>query len=215
MRGKRQRNSAPATGTRLRRFGLVFRRYFITGLATLFPVTVTLWLVVFIFKFADGPLSEILNLKFPGLGLLVTILIILLVGVFSIHFGRVILRTIEGWLTHVPFIRHIYPAAKQVAEFLFNEKDRPSGFLRVVLVQYPRSGIYSIALVTNETVTEMTGTRQKMLTLLIPTPPSPLTGPIVFAPEEDVVQLSLTVEQAFKMVVSAGVVAPPLHASQP
>ncbi len=213
MRNKRSRHLAPVVPTRLRGFGQVFRRYFITGLATLFPVTVTLWLVVFIFNFADGPLSEFLNLKFPGLGLLVTVVIILLVGFFSIHFGRVILRTMEGWVTRIPLVRHIYPAAKQVAQFLFNEKERPAGFLRVVLVQYPRSGIYSLAFVTNEAATTVTGSRRTLLTLLIPTPPSPLTGPIIFIPEEDVIPLTLSVEQAFKLVVSAGVVAPPLESA--
>jgi len=82
-----------------------------------------------------------------------------------------------------------------------------------VLVQYPRPGAYSIAFVTNESRTSATGTPQTLLTLLIPNPPSPFTGPIIFVPEGDVVPLSLSVEDAVKLIVSGGVVASPLAAA--
>ena len=96
-----------------RRFGQAFRRYFVTGLATLFPVAVTLWLVLTIFKFADGLMGQYLGSRIPGLGLVLTVFVILLVGVFSIHFfGRVLFRTIEGALTRIPIVRKIYPPVK-------------------------------------------------------------------------------------------------------
>ncbi|MBI2496028.1 MAG: DUF502 domain-containing protein, partial [Candidatus Omnitrophica bacterium] len=151
----------------------------------------------------------------PGLGLVVTLLVVLSVGVFSIHFfGRVVFQTIETAFARLPFIKKIYPAVKQLARFLFSEEGAQAAFRRVVLVQYPRPGAYSIAFVTNEAKTTATGKPQTLLTLLIPNPPSPFTGPIIFVPEEDVVPLDLSVEDAVKLIVSGGVVASPLQAAQ-
>ncbi len=193
--------------------GYLFRRYFVTGLATLFPVAVTVLLVWQIFRFLDGWLGSRLGFSIPGLGLLVTILVILLVGVFSVHFfGRVLFRTIELWLSRLPFFKKVYPSVKQLAEFLFDEKARDEKFRGVVLVQYPRMGIYCISFVTNETQTEISGRPQTLLTLLLPNPPSPFTGPLIFAPKEDVIPLDLSVEDAVKFIVSCGVVTPPLRA---
>lgn len=200
------------------KFGQALRRYFVTGLATLFPVATTLWLVIFIFRFADGLLGQYLGSSIPGLGLLLTVLVIIGVGVLSIHFfGRVLFRTLEAGLARVPIIRKIYPAVKQLAQFLFDEASRESAFRRVVLVQYPRPGAYSLAFVTNESQTTAIGKAETLLTLLIPNPPSPFTGPIIFVPQRDVIPLELTVEDAVKLIVSGGVVASPLQAagSQP
>ena len=194
--------------------GRAVRRYFVTGLATLFPVAVTIWLVIFIFRFADGFLGRQLGIKMPGLGLVVTLLVILAVGVFSVHFfGRVMFQAIEVAFIRLPLVRKIYPAVKQLAQFLFNEESRQSVFRRVVLVQYPRPGAYSVAFVTNESQTTATGRPQTLLTLLIPNPPSPFTGPIIFVPQEDVVPLDLSIEDAVKLIVSGGVVASPLQAA--
>ncbi len=197
-----------------RQAGQIFRRYFVTGLATLFPVVVTLLLVWQIFRFVDGFLGRLFRFQIPGLGVVVTVLVILLVGVLSVHFfGRVLFQAIEVSLTRLPFVKKIYPAVKQLAQFLFSEESRQASFRRVVLVQYPRPGAYSLAFVTNEARTEATGKPQTLLTLLIPNPPSPFTGPIIFVPQEDVVPLDLSIEEAVKLIVSGGVVASPLRRS--
>lgn len=154
------------------RFTQGLRRYFVTGLATLFPVALTLLLLVQIFKFVDGFLGKALGFQIPGLGLLVTIVVVLLVGVLSIHFfGRVLFRTFELLLMRVPIVRKVFPAVKQLAQFLFSEEARQTAFRRVVMVQYPRTGAYSLAFVTNESKTSATGSPQTLLTLLIPNPP--------------------------------------------
>jgi len=197
-----------------RRLGQALRRYFVTGLATLFPVTVTVFLVWQIFKFADGQLGSLFRVQIPGLGIIATLLTIFLVGVLSVHFfGRVLFQTVEIGLGRLPFVRKIYPAVKQLAQFLFSEESGKAAFRRVVLVPYPRPGTYSIAFVTNETQTTATGKPQTLVTCLIPNPPSPFTGPIIFVPKEDAVPLSMTVEQAVKLIVSGGVVASPLEAA--
>ncbi len=215
MSRKPSKNLGLESPTPSARFGQALRRYFVTGLATLFPVAVTLWLVVAIFNIADRFLGRRLGFQIPGLGLLLTIGVILLVGVLSVHFfGRVLFRTVEFWFARLPLIKKIYPAVKQLAQFLFNEESRQAAFRRVVLVQYPREGAYSLAFVTNESQTEATGRSQNLLTLLIPNPPSPFTGPIIFVPEVDVIPLRLSVEDAVKLIVSGGVVASPLEAAR-
>lgn len=205
-----------SSSSRSSRVGQAFRRYFVTGLATLFPVAVTLWLVVAIFNLADGLLGQYLGVRIPGVGLVLTIVVILVVGVFSVHFfGRVLFRAIELWLSRLPFVKKIYPAVKQLAEFIFSEGARQAAFRRVVLVQYPRAGAYSLAFVTNEVETRLGGISPRLLTLLIPNPPSPFTGPIIFVPKEDVVPLEMSIEEAVKLIVSGGVIGSSLRAAAP
>lgn len=190
--------------------GQAFRRYFVTGLATIFPVAVTIWVVVRILQFADQLLGRHLPLPIPGLGLLATILLITLVGVFSIHlFGRFVLQIIENWLTRLPFVKKIYPPVKQLTDFLFSPEGRPTGFRKTVMVEYPKEGVYTIGFVTNESETDILGKKDHLLTLLIPQPPSPFTGPIIIVPKDKVIPLDLTIEEAIKLVVSAGVVSSP------
>ena len=198
------------------------RRYFVAGLATLFPLVVTLYLVLVIFQFADGLLGRFINrywlrtygYEIPGLGLVMTVILILAVGVLSSHFfGQWLFRRFEGWFGTLPVVRRIYQPVKQLAKFLFEKSERDAAFRRVVLVQYPRPGAYSLAFVTNETTTAVTGSMKTLLTLLIPNPPSPFTGPIIFVPKEDVVPLNISVEEAVRLIVSGGIVAPPLEAA--
>jgi uncharacterized membrane protein len=209
-------NRSPESVSFPRQLGQALRRYFVTGLATLFPVAVTIWLLIVIFNFADGFLGRVFRVQLPGLGLVVTALVILLIGVMTVHFfGRVAFQAVEMAFIRLPIVKKIYPAVKQLAQFLFNEEARQSAFRRVVLIQYPRPGAYSIAFVTNEATTTAPGRELTLLTCLIPNPPSPFTGPIIFIPQEDVVPLDLSIEDAVKLIVSGGVVASPLKAAQP
>lgn len=198
------------------------RRYFVAGLATLFPLVVTLYLLLVVFQFADGLLGRFINrywlrtygYEIQGLGLVMTVLLIFLTGVVSSHFfGQWMFRRFEGWLGRLPVVRRIYQPVKQLAQFLFEKSQREAAFRRVVLVQYPRPGVYSLAFVTNETSTTVTGSPKTLLTLLIPNPPSPFTGPIIFVPKEEVVPLKISVEEAVRLIVSGGVVAPSLEAA--
>ena len=195
------------------------RHYFFTGLALLFPAGVTVYVLLWLFRIVDGFLGRYINAywlehhgyELPGVGLIITLLIILLAGVLSSHFlGRWVFHKFEDWLVRLPLVRHIYPSVKQLAEFLFTKDKQQAPFRRVVLVEYPRLGCYSIALVTNESSLGQGQAVGPLLTLLIPTPPSPLTGPIILVPREQVMPIDMTVEEAFKMVVSGGVLAPPI-----
>jgi len=199
------------------------RHYFFTGLATLFPVIVTLYLLLLIFNFSDGLLGRFINrywlrtygYEIPGLGLVMTVLLILGIGILSSHFfGQWMFRGLEGWFGQLPFVRRIYQPVKQLTKFLFEKNERDAAFRRVVLVQYPRAGAYSIAFVTNETTTTVTGHPSTLVTVLIPNPPSPFTGPIIFVPKDDVIPLDISVEEAVRLIVSGGVVAPPLEGAR-
>lgn len=194
------------------RIGQALRRYFVVGLATLAPAVVTIGLIFWL----DGLLRAQLGLEIPGLGLAATFIVIILVGVLTVHFfGRFLFRTLEVWLTRLPLIRKIYPTVKQFTDFLFGEQSGTMAFRRVVLVQYPRLHSWALAFVTNETDTTILGKRQTLLTLLLPNPPSPLSGPVIFVLAEEVIPVKMTVEQALKLIISGGVVGAPLETAQP
>ena len=194
------------------RIGQALRRYFIAGLAALVPVVVTIWILVQLFNWADNLLGRYFGFEIPGLGLIVTILLVLTVGFFSSLFGRVVVRGMEVWFYRLPIARRIYPAVKQLSQFLFGEQSRDKGFRRAVLVQYPRQGIYSIGFVTNEIKLTAKGSPKTLLAILIPQPPSPVTGPIILVPEDEVISIDLPVEDAIKLIMSGGIIAKPLQA---
>ena len=191
------------------RIGQALRRYFLAGLATLVPVVVTIGILVWLFTRADQLLGRYFEI--PGLGLVVTVLLVLAVGVFSSLFGRVVVRVIEVWFNRLPIVRKIYPAVKQLSQFLFGEQSSEKKFRRAVLVEYPRKGSYSIGFVTNQVEMKSPRLPKKMLTILIPQPPSPVTGPIIFVPEEDAIAIDVSVEDAVKLIMSGGIIAPPLQ----
>ena len=198
------------------RIGLLFRRYFLTGLAALFPGAVTVWLLVKIFEFTDGLLGNMFHLKIPGLGLVLTIVVVLLVGVLSTHLlGRVVFPALEVWFVRLPLVNKIYPTVKQLSRSIFSEDEQHATFRRVVMVEYPKTGVYSLAFVTNEGTNAVMGGSKPFVTLLIPTPPNPFTGPVIFMPTDDVIPLQLSVEEAIRVVVSGGVVAPSLKEASP
>jgi len=186
------------------------RRYFVAGLATLFPVAVTLLVVIKLFQFSEGWAHRLFGFTVPGIGLLITVSIILVVGFLSTHvIGRLIFPTLDTLLGRIPLIKSIYPALKQLTQFLFQQGQGASMLRQVVLVEYPKTGIYSPAFVTNEIPAPALGGKT-MLALLIPTPPSPFSGPMIFVPKESVIPLEISVEEALKMVVSGGVISLPL-----
>src|SRR3989338_9167245 len=133
-------------------------RYFFTGLLVLLPVVITLYLLFIIFRFADGLLGKYINqyLKeylghyIPGIGLILTLLIVLFVGALARSvLLRKIIPAIEGWFAGLPLIRMIYPSSKQIVKFFFSDENKAM-FKKVVLIEYPRKGVYSLGFVTNE-----------------------------------------------------------------
>lgn len=192
------------------------QRYFLTGLAVLLPVVITLYILVSVFRFFDNILGRFLNNYFeenlgfyiPGIGILLFILIILIFGFITTHFLKNKFRSIlENWFLKLPFIKLIYPSAKQIVNFLFS-RERPL-LQKAVLVEYPRKGVYSLGFVTNESmkiIQEKTG--KEFLNVLIPSSPSPFTGFVALVPKEELIFLDISIEDACRFIISDGVVNP-------
>ncbi len=209
--------SSLAALTRL--FKKKLKAYFLTGLLVLGPIGLTLVVVQWIVGSMDALLVRALPEQFhpdrflgfplPGLGLIVTLLLILLVGVLTANFfGRALLRFWEGLMFRIPLVKGIYTLFKQVADTMLGS-DR-QGFRRPVLIEYPRRGIWSVGFLTGVTEGEIQSiTARRVLNVFVPTTPNPTSGFYILVPEEDTVPLSMSVEEAFKLIISGGMVTPP------
>jgi len=192
------------------------RRYFLSGLVVLLPLALTIYLFVLAMDFADGLMGKFIQpiirekLRFyvPGLGIILGVILIVLVGFFATNFfGKKIHAAFENVLVRLPFFRQVYPAIKEMAMFLFS-RDKLR-FKQVVLIEYPRKGLFSIGFLTNEThpkFCEMT--KKKLRNVFLPSAPGPLTGYIIMVPEDDIHYTNVPVEEAFKFILSGGVVNP-------
>jgi uncharacterized membrane protein len=197
-----------------RRFREAVRRHFVTGLIVTVPLVLTWWVISAIVRRVDRVLAILpadyhpntyLPFPLPGLGVIFTLLIILLVGMLSANlFGRRMMHSLEGLLGKIPFVRLIYLPVKQFLEQVVG-KDAVR-FRRVVLVPYPSEGMYRVGFVTGERIVqEPRAPPRRMLHLFLPNSPNAATGLLFVAAEDQVVPLDLTPDQAFKLVVSAGI----------
>ena len=195
------------------------RRYFVAGVVFFAPIGVTLWAIASIVVWLDNLiLPHVLRLLLPGidepprlpiLGMLFTFLVIILLGVVARHvFGGELQRAGERLLGRVPVARSIYGGVKQLFEAIFTSS-RTSQFRRVVLIEYPRKGIYALAFTTGVARgVVQDATEKQMINCFLPTTPNPTSGFYLLVPEDEVTEANLTVEEAFKLVMSAGIVAP-------
>lgn len=146
---------------------------------------------------------------YPLVGLIFAIILVYFVGlVFLSFFGKTLFPHVEKTLLRVPVVRAIYPHAKQLTDFFFAE--RTLKYRGVVAIEYPRKGIYSLGLLTNaglKQICEKTG--KKMLLIFVPTSPTPITGFTIMVPEDETIVMDLSLEDAFRLIVSGGVIMPP------
>lgn len=224
-----------------------FKRNFLTGLAALFPILVTMILFAWLYRQIDSTVGQAANgffqelivrneqvfaAFFPGagpedarnlrqrrayaqerfppavgvlLGLLVLAVLVYLLGKFLRgYIGGRLMRFVDRVFTRFPVIKAVYPHARNVADFVFGQRDR-RGFSDVVAVQYPRKGIYSLGFVTSEGLEPV---REKLdselLTVFIPTSPTPLTGFVLLVPRDEIVSVEMTVDEAFRFFITAG-----------
>ncbi len=194
--------------------GKKLRRYFISGLVIFLPLALTINLFVLTFNIADGFLGKYIQpyfsrefgFYFRGLSILICVLLIFIIGFLGRNFlGRRFYAVGEGLLLKLPFFKQVYPALKEVFSFLFT-RDKLA-FQQVVLVEYPRHGLYSIGFLTNATPKKICEkTSQELYSVFIPHTPSPLTGFLTLVPKRDLVFPEITVEEAIKIVISGGVV---------
>jgi uncharacterized membrane protein len=227
-----------------------FRRNFLTGLAALFPIVITLFLFVWLYRQADRAIGErvgslavrylaseerfeeaypnaptnvaqsekrrraYVREQFPDFvgvvfGLCVVVIGVYLVGkVLRGYFGRRAMEIVDNFFERFPVVKNVYPHARQVGNFLFGVSDHPR-FNKVVAVQYPRKGIFSVGFATGQGIKDISDrARRELVTIFIPTSPTPLTGFIIMVPADEVISVDMTVEEAFRYCITAGMLVP-------
>ncbi len=200
------------------------RNIFITGILITVPVAFTLFILNFLFKLLDNlvvpwfiktlieigtPIPE--DFRLPGLGLILIVLLIFVVGVLTQSFlGGKLVQLGEMIVDRIPVVRSIYTGAKQVVTTIAEADTK--AFRKVVLVEFPRKGIYSVGFITGYTEGEVQElTDAKLVNVFVPTTPNPTSGFLVFVANEDIIELTMTVEDGIKFIISVGIVTPEYH----
>ena len=206
-----------------------FRNSFLTGLVVIAPVALTIWLIWSVIGWIDGfVLPFIPNLYHPdnilntifgqdvainirGLGVVVFLLFTTFVGWIAKGFlGRSLIRVGENLVRRMPVVRSIYSGVKQIAETVFAQSDR--SFEKACLIEYPRKGIWAVGFISTEAKGEVkykAKSNSDLLSVFVPTTPNPTSGFMLFFPRNDVIELEMSIEDAAKLVISAGLVYPP------
>jgi len=188
------------------------RKYFVTGLLVVIPIGGTYLVLATFLKFLESFLGDFLrsysNFYIPGMGIAALVMFIFLIGFFTSNFiGRKIVGLWEGIMIRVPLVRNIYMAFKHVIDTVSLQSKEH--FSRVVLVEFPREGVYSIAFVTGVTKGEVQNlTDERMINVYVPTTPNPTSGYFLFVPESKIIPLTMSVEEAMKMIISGGLYTP-------
>ncbi len=195
----------------------IFRKYMLTGVLVLVPLSLTGWVVLALFNWTDRALhlippvyrpEALFGFPIPGLGLILTVAIIFVIGGLVTNvIGRKLISTGEKILEKIPLLRWFYFSTKQIIEAVFVQGQ--DSFRRAILLEYPRKGIYSIAFVTGEARGELNDAiHGRALTVFVPTTPNPTSGYLIVVPEQEVIPLSWSVDEAFRIIISAGTVMP-------
>ncbi len=195
----------------------LLRKYLIAGLLVWLPLAATVIIVKLVIDLLDKTLlllppdwqpEHLLGFSVPGFGVLLAITLLIVTGILAANlFGRSLLNLWEGILGRIPLVRSIYTSVKQVSTTLLSSDGE--SFRKVVLVEYPRKGIWSIGFLTNQglpAACDLSG--QKLISVFIPTTPNPTSGYIIMLPEHDINELNMSVEEGFKFIISMGVVIP-------
>jgi uncharacterized membrane protein len=198
------------------------RNYLLAGILVTAPLGITVYLVWLFLGFMDSMVTKILPSDYnpnlympfsvPGFGLLIAIVFFILVGWFAKNFlGRLIIRFYEYFMNRMPIIKNIYGAIKQIAETIMASQS--SAFREVVMLEYPRKGVWSIGFVTARSEGEVQRvTTEETVNVFVPTTPNPTSGYLLFVPKKELHYLTMSVEEGVKLVVSAGIITPPDHA---
>ncbi len=195
--------------TKKKSLSLTLRNYFIAGVVVLIPIGFTLYLSKVLIGISSKLIPKNLNpnhylpFDIPGIEILISILLITIVGGLSLSFfGRRILKLIDDLFKRIPFLRTVYSAVVQMTE-TFSKKD--DNKKNVVLIEYPRKGVWAVGFATKENTGEMAEkTNKKLINVFVPTTPNPTSGFLLMLPIEDVIYLNMTFEEASKFIVSAG-----------
>ena len=190
-------------------FTLILRNYFITGIVVLIPIGFTLYLTKFIIGISSNIIPQNINpnnylpYAIPGIEILISIILITFVGGLSLSFlGKRVLKFIDDLFKKIPFLRTIYSAILQMTE-TFSSKDNNKK--SVVLVEYPRKGVWAVGFATKENKGQMSKkTNKNLINVFVPTTPNPTSGFLLMFPVDEVIHLDMSFEEASKFIVSAG-----------
>ncbi len=213
-----------------------FKSYFLRGLAVLLPTILTIgvfvWGYTFINKYVSSYIAaglnwsittifsesfirqyfdeKLLNVVLNIAGFLVALFAVFVVGaLLASVVGKTLWRAVEKFIMNTPFLRQVYPYVKQVTDFFFSRQEQQQMFSKVVAVEYPRNGIWSIGFVTGAGIKKINDNiKKEFLTILVPTSPTPFTGFVIIVPKEQTIDLEMTVEEALRFTVSGGLIAP-------
>jgi len=218
------RQPKPGKGGRRaqRRTGIWYsaRANFLTGLVVVVPVVLTIWLTWTFITFVDAKVvpwvpapynpRTYFNADIPGFGLVIFLVFTSIIGYLAKKvFGRQLIRAAEDFVSRMPVVRSIYNAVKQIVETILSQSK--SSFRQACLIEYPRRDLWAVAFIATETrgeIHERTGP-DEMMSVFLPTTPNPTSGFLLFVPKKDVILLDMSIEEAAKLVISAGLVIPP------
>ncbi len=204
------------------------RSSFLTGIVVILPIAMTIWLVWTFVGWVDGfvlPLipdtiqpEKYIGINLRGVGMIIFLIFTILVGwIAKGLMGRSLLRFAENLVARMPVVRSIYSGVKQIAETVFAQSER--SFEKACLIEYPRRGIWAIGFISTTAKGEVAGsaaTTSPLVGVFVPTTPNPTSGFLLFFPTDDIIELEMTVEDAAKLVISAGLVYPnPKDPTQP
>lgn len=199
------------------------RNYFLTGIIVTAPIAITFAVAMWVINWIDSKVVPLIpipynpqvllqnytGLHIPGIGLVVVLIGLTIIGFLAAGLlGRFIVRVGENLLNRMPIIRSIYGALKQIFETVLRSSSR--SFREVALIEYPRRGIWAIGFITTKTTGEVRSEiKEDVVNVFLPTTPNPTSGFLLFVPRKDLIVLDMGVEEAIKMIVSAGIVTPP------
>lgn len=194
------------------------RRYLMAGLLVWLPLGITILVVKMLVDLMDRSLlllparyqsEQWLGMHVPGLGVIVAIVVVLVTGIIVANFfGRKLITLWEAILARIPLVSSVYSAVKQIAETMFSANG--NSFRKVLLVEYPRKGLWTLAFQTSTTVGEaQRKTGHEVINIYVPTTPNPTSGFFIMVPKEDVVELQMSVDEGLRMIISMGSVVPP------
>jgi len=194
------------------------RRYLLTGILVTAPITITVYLTYIFLTYVDSKVGRVLpedwyealygHTTIPGLGLVIVIAFFIVVGWLATNFlGRIFIRLSEYIVDKMPVVRSLYGAIKQIFETIMASQS--SAFREVVMLEYPRKGIWSIGFVTGTSEGEVQShTEKETVNVFVPTTPNPTSGYLLFVPKTELKYLEMSVEEGVKLVVSAGIISP-------
>lgn len=193
-----------------RKFILRVRRYFLSGLLVWIPIWVTVVVVKFLVELLDQTILLLpVEYRFSGLGVIITLCVIFLTGFLASNFlGKQLVFLWDAFIARIPLVRTIHVSVKQILQTIITPEGQ--AFRKVLLVEFPRKGMWTVAFQTGEGTPEFIESlrKEKLISLFIPTTPNITSGFLVIVPEEDVIESKMTIQQALKFTVSLGVMQP-------